>query len=57
MATTFEKTLGKITVGILGTAFIYLASVGVYTLIYGNSLAYNIGYSVGYASKILSSAF
>ena len=57
MATTFEKTLAKIIVGIFGSSFIYLASVGIYTMIYGNSLAYNIGYSIGYASKMLNSVF
>ena len=57
MATTFKKTLAKITVGIVGTSLIYFASVGIYTIIYGNSLAYNMGYSVGYATQLISSVF
>lgn len=57
MATTFEKTLGRIAVGVFGTLFVYLASMGIYTLIYGNSMAYNIGYTVGCATQMLSSVF
>lgn len=57
MATTFEKALGRTAVGVFGTFLAYLASVGIYTLIYGNSLFYNIGYSIGYTQEMLSCIF
>jgi|GEM_PF-4086837 len=51
MATTFERITGRIIITLLTMLIGYMLSVGIYTVIYGNSFLYNFGYTIGYVSK------
>ncbi len=57
MATKFERGLFKIVLAIGGVLGSYMTGIVIYTVIYGNSLWYNFGYSVGYITKKISSIF
>jgi hypothetical protein len=57
MATRFERLLGKTAVAMVIVAGIFIAAVGIYTLLFGNSFSYNLGYSIGYAAKTIASIF
>ncbi len=57
MATKFEKILGNTVLGFITATLAYLLSVGIYTLLYGNSFFYNVGYTIGCSVSWMSSFF
>lgn len=57
MAADLEKTFVKTVLGFFAVIGIYLAGVAIYSLFTWSSFFYNIGYSIGYISGIVSSWF
>lgn len=57
MATSLKNFMAKVVIYLFITFILYLAGVAVYSLLYGQSFIYTIGYSLGYAGGLISSWF